>query len=145
MKRYIKSAAMKRSDIGDYLEEQTLPLIEALAQLYLFPDSECKNHWRQEVWSTLYRIKRIKGKHKRPKADFIIQNTWKEHQDNVITMLDVAVEHENQLIPDTSRLNNSHKFESIVKEYIFWLAEQLSSTDILSPKACYNKLEELGL
>ena len=51
MKLYVKGSAKRLSDIKDDIDEKTPELIEVLAQLYIFPDTEYENHWRKEVWN----------------------------------------------------------------------------------------------
>ena len=45
MKRYIKASAMKKSDLAGDIAEKTIPVMNALAQLYYFPNNENKNHY----------------------------------------------------------------------------------------------------
>lgn len=145
MKRYIKSAAMKRSDIGDEIQGRTLPLIEALAQLYLFPNSECINHWRKEVWNKFPDIPVLKRSNKTPKPEFILERGWYRYEPKLKAIMHRAEAHEYNQRPEPSRHDNVEEFKQAAESYMFWLAETLSFEEVIDPIDCYNKLEELGL
>ena len=57
----IYSSAVNRKNLADWLEERTFPAMEVLAQLYLFPNTEYENHWRQELFSRFNSVKLLKG------------------------------------------------------------------------------------
>lgn len=145
MFKYVKANAKRLSDIGDHLEEVTLPLLESLAQLYLFPNTEYENHWRVEVWEKLSEVPKIKRSHKLPKKDYILKNTWYEYNDKIKTIMNRAVAHEYSLIPDPVRRKNVSEFYNICKEYMSWIADKLSKDGIVDPEDVYQKLEDLGL
>lgn len=145
MKMYIRSAAMKQSDLGDDLEEVALPLLEALGQLYLFPNCEYTHHWRQEVWATLHRVPKLKRRNKLPSKEFILEHTWHEYETQLDYILVFAREHEYLLEPYTGRIDNLKEFSIICCTYIGWAAEQLSKTGKLMPSQVYNKLIGLDL
>lgn len=60
----MKIPAMTKSqrDLKAWVEDQTIPVMETLAQLYLFKETEYINHWWQEVWAKFYRIAKTKSK-----------------------------------------------------------------------------------
>ena len=146
MKRYIKASAMKKSKIGDEIESHTVPLIEALAQLYIFPQyEEYHNHWKREVWNQLSVIPVIKKSHKKPKATFILENSWFEHDDQISLIMSRAVSHERKLEPDPLRRYNSAEFYSICDNYFNWLSKELSKYGMVSERSVRVKLSELGL
>lgn len=142
---YVRANAKRLSDIGDELEGVTLPLLESLAQLYLFPDTEYKNHWRVEVWEKLSEIPKIKRSHKLPKKEYILKNTWHEYNDKLKTIMNRAVAHEYDLTPDLVRRRNVSKFYNICESYMNWIADKLSKDGIIDPEDVYHKLDDLGL
>lgn len=142
---YVKANAKRLSDIGDDLEGLTLPLLEALAQLYLFPNSEYENHWRTEVWEKLSEVPKIKRSHKLPKKDYILKNTWYEYNDKIKTIMNRAIAHEHMLIPNSDRRKNVSEFYEICEEYMHWISDRLSTYGIIDPEDVYKKLDDLGL
>lgn len=145
MKRYIRSSAMKRSDIGDEIQSRTLPLLEALAQLYLFPNCEYTKHWRQEVWNKFPDIPVLKRSNKTPKVSFILERGWDRYKSKLTAIMHRAEAHEYTLVPDTSRKDNVSEFYTIAEDYMLWLAKSLNADEVIDPLDCYAKLEELGL
>lgn len=145
MKIYVRSNAKKLSDIGDYLEGVTLPLLGALAQLYLFPNTEYENHWREEVWNKLPDIPRTKGSHKLPKSSYILNNTWNLYKTGVRAIMNRAVAYEHELVPDKTRRRNVDEFYNVCNSYMEWIAAKLSSEGVIDPEDVYDKLDELGL
>lgn len=145
MKVYIKSSAMKRSDLGADLEEVAVALLEALGQLYLFPKCEYTHHWRQEVWTALHRLPKLKNNNKLPSKQFIINHTWEEYKGEMDYILICAREHEYLLTPEVDRLENVEEFSSICFKYLDWLSGILSSKSKVLPSEVYQKLKELNL
>lgn len=145
VKRYVTANAKKLSDIGDDLEGETLPLLEALAQLYLFPNTEYENHWREEVWSKISEVSRTKRSHKLPKSSYILNNTWNLYKTRVRAIMNRAVAHEHKLVPNVTRRKDVDTFYGICEEYMTWLALKLSTEGVIDPEDVYNKLDELKL
>lgn len=145
MRIYVRGSAKRLSDIKDDIDERTPELIEALAQLYLFPNTEYVNHWRTEVWNKFPRMSRTKGRKKLPSKKDILQSSWGNYQNDTDVIMEWAIAHESQLTPDYSRLNDKKTFNRLVYEYLNWLSEKLSQRHVLSPTEVYSKLNDLGL
>ena len=141
---YIFSMSMSRKDLASRLEETTIPLIEHLIKLYIYPNlSEYVSHWRQEVYEFLHSVSRIKGKNTFPSAKFILKNTL----DINIDMIQILYE---DVVDDYSSEHGTPSSISIttlisrIKEYYEWLSTTLSDRGRVSRSAVYQKLEELG-
>ena len=145
MKYYIKSSALKRSDLAADIESKTIPVMNALAQLYYFPNNVNKNHWRKEVWANFHRIQRIKRTNKLPSADFILLNTLECNKDQFDVVKAYVLDKEAEYSPDFERVDNDSRFRDLVRDYFEWLAVQFTSKTEISQVLVYDKLEELGL
>lgn len=146
MKRYIVSQAKKIIDIGSNLDNHTPPCMEALAQLYIFPQyTEYHHHWAQEVWSEFKRISKIKRKNRYPDANYIYENSWLLNDDGVEVARDAAVYHESDLTPDPDRVDNLDELFDIMESYFVFVAETLSRYGKVTMKASQDKLRELNL
>jgi hypothetical protein len=145
MKQYIRAQALTKSQIGDKIEARTCPVMEALAQLWLFPNSEETNHWKKEVWANLYSVPLQKRTHKPPRAEFILENTWELHKDEFATIVEIAEFHEDSKVADADRKNNLSTLYAVMEIYFRWLAKLLSEFKIAKPSEIYQKLDELGL
>ena len=145
MYKYIKAQAYSKAEIRDKIEDKTFPIMEAIAQLYLFPDEQEVSHWKREVWANLFKMYKLKGKHKLPTAEFIYQSTWVEYKDSFETAVEAAQEHEYNYVPNIDRLNSLATLYSIMDEYFQWLSSKLSVNNDVKPSEVYEKLLELGL
>lgn len=145
MKLYIRCQSLRKSDALAKLEEKTLPCMEALAQLWLFPNSNNKNHWKSEVWNYYPGVSRIKPRNKFPKAQDIFDNTWNLNSDKVKSIVKRAIAHEYKLTPNSERLADLDTLTSIMESYFKWISSKLSTDGIIDPDDSYYKLSELGL
>lgn len=142
MKRYIRAFAVSRSRLADDLDNHTSSVAHALAQLYLFPNSQYENHWRQEVWAGLHEVKKLKN-NKYPSSKFIFENTWMLSSPHKHDFFIWAKYHESELSPIDNYSEN--EFNEIATCYFRWLAEKLSVQGFIPPVQVYQKLDELGL
>ena len=145
MKRFVTSSesifalAKTKSDIEAYLDDATRPIILHLIKLYFYNDSEDLKHWRQEVYSFLNSVPRLKSKKKFPSKDFILNNT-----------INLELPYLNHLIyiieseygkPQEANIDG---LKSNIIEYFVWLATELSKTGIVGRVDVYRKLDELS-
>ena len=138
---YVFSISTTRRDIAAKLEETTRQLVKHLIKLYLYPDYKDVQHWRQEVYSFLHSISKIKGRNKLPSSRFILANTIQSNLELI------AVWYYN-ILDDYGTPSNSKCSETEltrkVSNYYRWLADILSAQGEVSRKSIYNKLSELG-
>lgn len=147
MKRYIVASAKRKEDIEDMIQDATPCIIEPLAQLYLFSERypEYKDHWRSEVWNRIPRMPLVKHKNKLPNSELIYANSFELFKEDIEAIMQQAIEHENDLDPDYSKLCNVYKFKQLVQEYFMWLSKYLSQHKVVNPKDVYRKLDTLEL
>ena len=145
MKIYVRGNAKRLSDIKDDIDERTAELIEALAQLYLFPGTEYVRHWRTEVWNKFPRMSKTIGRNKLPSKKDILQSSWGNYKNDTSTIMQWVVAHESNMTPDPQRLEDTDTFNNIVYNYLDWLSDKLSTSHVINPTDVYDKLDELGL
>lgn len=145
MKIYVKASAMKKKDLADDLQDVTIPIIQHLLKLYLFPNAEEKMHWRREVAKLLRGVPKLKAKHKRPSANFIFENTYLMFSYRIKEFVDDVIADEYTLTPDNYKFQNIDWAVNIIEEYFDWLSNQLSTYGVITLPTIYSKLEELGL
>ena len=146
MKRLLRSIfgmSKSKSDMGAWIEDHTLPVMCAIAQLYIFPHADARKHWRHEVWEKFPRIHKFKGSNKLPSQKFIYENSWEIDKDNVQDAINWAIGKEYKLTPrddiDIAELS------FIMQEYFTWLSKNLSTSIVLIERKTLEKLDELGL
>lgn len=145
MKLYVKSSAMKRADLAADIESKTIPVMNALAQLYYFPNNVNQEHWRREVWANFHRMQRIKRTNKLPSFDFIMLNTLECNKDQFQTVKQFVLRKESECSPDPERIHNDSQFRDLTRDYFEWLATQFTTKVEIPALDVYEKLAELGL
>lgn len=143
MKRYIYAMSWNRRDLAGWIEEHRKPVAHALAQLYLFPNSQYENHWRQEVWAGFNEMKRLRQNNQLPSAKFIYDNVWETIPDGANQAIRWAIRHETRLSP--KRNYSVQEFNQIASEYFQWLASELCKNEDIFPEDTYEQLDKLNL
>lgn len=151
MKRYIKNAtdyivgmSKGRRELGGWIEDHTVPVMVALAQLYIFPNG-CRTHWRQKVWDKFHEMKRFMHNKKLPDAQFILDNSWSinKSEHDLDTVIRYVIKKEKSYEPRKDI--NKTELSSIMESYFTWLADKLSDEFLLDVDEVKQKLDELGL
>ena len=140
--RYIYGSAMRRRDLADWVEDRTFPVMDVLAQLYLFPNTEYENHWRGELYAAWNRVKLLKGS-KLPSKEFLIQSTFGVNKHSASRILQSMVDKEYELKPRVGY--NVETYLELCEDYFEWLCDILSKHQIVVRSEVYSKLDEMGL
>lgn len=143
MKRCIYAMSWNRQDLAAWIEEHRVPVTQALTQLYLFPNSQYENHWRQEVWAGFHTMKRLKGTNKLPSATFIYDNIWGRIPERMNSLMKRVIYHEHDLQPRAQY--SEVELETLISNYFIWISNELSKSDVLYAEEVYQKLDELEL
>lgn len=133
---------MKRKDLADLIEDAAEPIMEVLAQLYLFPNTEYENHWRKELYSHWYKVKLLKG-NKKPEKEFMIQATLGVNRHLAPRILEAMKEKEYTLTPIDGY--NLRDYLRICDVYFNWLCGELSEHQLVLPTEVYHQLDKMGL
>ena len=132
----------RKSDIAAMIEENTREIIQHLIKLWLYSDAETCNHWKQEVYSFLYQVPRLKGSNKFPSKKFILNNTIVINEDNILALLRIVItDYRNQYEQKNIEYPTMKKH---ILLYFDWLAEELSINGKVARNDVYAKLSELG-
>lgn len=127
MKIYIRSMSEYQSKIYDNLVSASNQVNMHLIRLLLYPDSRFVDHWMHEIWSFLYRVDKLKGSNKYPKAKFI-RNALAVHNDTVENYIAVVKDLESELEPADVNIEDVIK---LIEQYQAWIAEQLSKQGVV--------------
>lgn len=141
MKRYVYAMSKSKSDLGDYFESRTRPVIEHLIKLYLYPGHESTIHWRREVANFLNSTDTLKGSHKLPTARFILHNTIDVH-------LPFIQSYARQVVYEYGGSSywpaELDALSTNIKNYFVWIANRLSKEPQVSYPEIYEWLERNG-
>ena len=141
MKRLIYCMSKTKKEVGSDLEENTGELIQDLIKLAFYPDNINKSKWRKEIASFLNKTSRLKGKHKLPSAQFILDNTWNIHKNRFSYYINIVTDDFGE--PQNIQMNEKTIKEN-VQAYFIWIALQLSEYQYVSYQSIYHQLEHLG-
>lgn len=133
-----------RSKIAMDLEDTTRQIISHLIKLYLYQESNDRDHRRQEIYNFLHNIPKLKINKKFPSKDFILNNTININLDMIqILYEDIQIDYsqQNRERNDT----NLNDIKIIILEYYNWLADILSRRGQVPRNTVYDKLKQLGL
>lgn len=148
MKRYrVYAFAEPAPDVLGQLDAHTDSCIDAMAQLWLFPNyPEYHHHWVQEVWTELHKTKKMKSTKHFPTKKQIFKTTFEDNAHIIEAEMHAMVIKESDLTPDSSRLDDVDGFTEIVKGYLDWVAEELSKHGVIkSSNDTRAVLTKLGL
>lgn len=136
---YVRGFADSRGQIKSDLRGVTKVVMNHLIKIWIYPDVQEQNHWKQEVAQALNDVPKLKGKHKYPDYKFLIQNTWNVYEDNIEDRADVIISsmNENPVHFDFNDLYYA------LAEYFDWICIRLSEKGIVRYADIYNKIEEL--
>lgn len=133
--------AFSKSEIGDKLEETTRQLVRHLIKLRLFPFSPEVFHWKQEVYTFLHNVSRIKRSNKFPTSSFILSKTIELNIDMIEVWKDnILKDYQDMRKVDVT---DADLVDSILS-YYKWLADNLSKYGEVSRTDTYNALYKLN-
>lgn len=116
-------------------------LITCLISLYKYPESLSRNSWRSKVFNLIHSIPSLDGTDKFPEFDDLVKILWNEIDYDSISAIDADITERSGV----GRQVDVVQFSNVCKNYIHWLATQLSSTGSVFRYQVYAKLRELGL
>ena len=105
----------------------------------MFPDSGYADHWMHEIWAFLFRVKKLKGKNKFPKIDFI-KKAMSTSNDMIPELMTAVLDLEPELEPTWV---DSDAALACIESYQNWLASELSAHGFVRQAAVKAKLKEI--
>lgn len=139
MKMYIFAMSEYKKEIYRKLTSASEQINEHIIRLLLFPHCKYENHWKNEIYSFLFRIDRLKGKNKWPSAKFI-KEALAVHNDILQNYVLPVIEQESEFTAANIPLST---IEAAINEYQDWLADNLSKSGIVSLADVHTKLDEI--
>lgn len=149
MKIYVSAQAKSIRDIKSSLVNHVDQIEENFVKLLIAsPDCTTRNHWKSEIASQIYRIRKTTGNNKIPSAQNIFKWIYTEQLPELTDkrrfqrMVRDICEIENFDYPK-SISNLMDTFLNIIEEYYSWLAEELSKDGYVERGKIFQKLNEL--
>lgn len=141
MFRYIKSFAVSNKEIFKNLSSNSENLIDHLIKVFLWPDVQEQNHWKQEIWKFVHSVPKSKSTNKFPSANKIFEAIWEPFSD-------VIAEHILLWIGEIEETPIKFSYSNVYKainEYCKWLSIELSTIGEVKSSEVYSKIEELRI
>lgn len=141
MKIYVTAMSVPQNIVMNKLIDISSSLTDHLIKLYLFPTSQYTNHWRQEIFSFVNSIPKLKSTKRYPSSDFIFEHL-SSYLDQCAEGIEFWINEYGSLVPERV---DPIEAENLITEYIKWLASKLSENGRVSASEIYAKLTELTL
>lgn len=139
MKRWVLGMSREMRDVKREVESKSAEIALHLAKLGMYPDNDSKMHWRQEVYSFLFKVPRLKSTNKFPKSDKLFDWLWDSVKDEIRDWGRGVIREYGR--PSGMTLD---EVEVFCAAYYDWLSTNLSRHGIVTQPEVYSKLDELG-
>lgn len=126
-------------DVRREIESRSGEVAEHLIKLGLYPENPSKNHWRQEIYSFIHKVYRLKKTNKFPRELDLFDWMWDSVKDEIRDWGRVIITEYGK--PAGMCLD---EVEAYSPKYYEWLATNLSKSGAVTRDEVYRKLEELG-
>ena len=136
MKRYIYGFSKSRREIGAKVEDGVRQLILHMIKLRLYPTKCDVLKWRMEVAEKLHEVSMLKGSHKYPSVQFLLDHTWNLHKTRLSYYTHIITS--DYGAPST--YIDSYTLYEDVEKYFIWLCNMLSKHGVVSYKEICNEL-----
>lgn len=136
---YIRAMSEPQAEVYRKISDQTGNIVEHIIKLVEYPDAQERNHWKQEIFSFLHRVSKLRNTKKLPSTKLIMK----------------ALTIYNDMVPElkngvhrtyknyTPRNLDDDKILSILLSYENWHANELSLHGLVIDEDVYDKLDEL--
>lgn len=122
------------------LEEKTSKLLDHLVKLYMYPNHENAQQWRQEIADSIRSVQKVEPSNKFPKKKDILKYTWYIWEDAFLDWVKVLPKDYGKPTRDIDLDDLYHSCQ----QYFEWLANELATIGLVSRKSIYDKLINLG-
>lgn len=136
---YIRSMSEAQTEIYRDIRDASDQITMHLLKILMFPSSTYVDHWMHEVWSFLFKVKRLKGKNRWPKASFI-KKAMSTSNDMLPQLMYVVADLESE--SDPIWISDSEALRC-VEAYQDWLASELSAHGAVRQSDVKSKLKEI--
>lgn len=126
-----------KKEVKDKILSVSDVLAEHLVKVSLMPDSSNVSHWKDEIYSFLNRVPKLKGSNKYPSYNSLIRCISSDNDilDNIIWQVCSDYSLDNDICNVASAF-------TVVAEYQDWLAKHLSNTGAVTRKMVHLFLDK---
>ena len=78
---HIFALSRSRTNIYDKLADNSENVIDHLIKVFLWPDAQEQNHWKQEIWNFIRSVPKLKSSNKFPPYKKIRREIWNSYED----------------------------------------------------------------
>ena len=135
---YIRSMSENQTEIYRDLTSAGDQINLHILKILMFPDCKFVDHWMHEIWSFLFRVKKLKSKNKWPKEEFI-RKAISTTNDMIEQLMIVVEDEESDLTP--CKVDPSDALKCI-ENYQNWISHELSTKGVVKQSDVKTKLSE---
>ena len=120
--------------------EETPKILKQLVKLYMYPNHESTQKWRQAIANCTRIAPKVEPFHKYPTKKDFLKNTWFIEEDSFLKWVKVMPEDYGEPMRDI----DLDELYSACQQYFEWLANELATIGLVSRKRICDKLVNLG-
>lgn len=137
---YIRAMSESQTEIYRRVSDKAANILEHLIKVIEYPDAQEVNHWKQEIYSFLNDVKKLRGTNKLPKSKLIFKGLSVSND-----MIDKFIGRVHRTYINYQPRNNSAAFIlNCVEEYQHWLSDKLSTEGLVYSDEVYAKIDEIS-
>lgn len=142
--RRLQEMSENKSQIRQDIVNVEGKIIEHLLKCFLYKDSTNNlNHWKQEIFSFLYEVPKLKNTKKFPSYKLLYSFTIERIYDTLLDRIEPRIKNlEFKGYPKVNNYNKKDLYNAIL-EYYNWLIKELSKTGFVESKSVFNKIDEI--
>lgn len=140
MFKRIYGQAMSRRDAAAHFDSKGPQLVKHLIKLYMYPNSDSVNHWKNEVLEFCSESVYLKGHKSFPKSSMIYEELWGKRRH----MISRLVQHVKFREADLKPRSNYSEVDLLTRidDYINWVSIELSKNEFLDLDEGCSRLDE---
>lgn len=135
---YIRAMSEAQSEVYRKITDKTPLIVEHFVKLCMYPDSRDCNHWKQEIYSFLNTVPKLRNTKKYPKSSLIMK---------ALTIYNDSIEGFIRRVTkkygtDNVSMLSGTDIENRLRLYQTWLADVLSSEGFAEDDEIYAMLDK---
>lgn len=139
MYRIIYAFSKTTKEVMSKLADRGEVVVDHLIKVFLWPNSQEYNHWKQEVWSNLNRVSKLKTTNRFPTSSQIYNAIWDAVGDMIPELAKLWIDE----IDESPIAFDFKNLEYAIHDYLIYLSKELSTNGIITSNKVYSKLDVL--
>lgn len=148
MRIFITAQALQKHEMETRFAAFMYDLIEHMLKLYMMPEHNSRNHWKQEIYAFANKVDKFKSSKKYPSKNQIFDWTYRKVDDILndrsrmtLLVMNLCQSYGCDMPENLDEMLST--FDALCYDYFLWLSDKLSKDGIAFRSDVYSKLDEL--